>query len=211
MEYLVPVEAPCSKRASSREVVDGLVSRDDGWRIPDWLWERNEPLLPAPPGPSAGPSPPAGHNRTAMNGILLALRTGMQWKALNSTGICSSSPAHRRFQEWAQAGVFEESWRQGLLRYEELKGIDWGFLALDGAMGNRWAARTPAPILGEADRADRRRGPDRAASSGDRLQGLCLDAGYDIATFSPAGRRARLRPSRALVGRGARAKRREPE
>ena len=27
----------------------GLVSRDDGWRMPDWLWERIEPLLPAPP------------------------------------------------------------------------------------------------------------------------------------------------------------------
>ena len=25
----------------------GLVVRDDGWRIPDWLWERMEPLLPA--------------------------------------------------------------------------------------------------------------------------------------------------------------------
>jgi hypothetical protein len=27
----------------------GLVSRDDGWRMPDWLWERIEPLLPDPP------------------------------------------------------------------------------------------------------------------------------------------------------------------
>ena len=26
-----------------------MVSRDDGWRMPDWLWERVEPLLPAPP------------------------------------------------------------------------------------------------------------------------------------------------------------------
>ena len=22
----------------------GLISRDDGWRMPDWLWERIEPL-----------------------------------------------------------------------------------------------------------------------------------------------------------------------
>lgn len=27
----------------------GLVSRDDGWRIPDWLWERLEALLPPRP------------------------------------------------------------------------------------------------------------------------------------------------------------------
>ena len=25
----------------------GLVSQDDGWRIPDWLWDLMEPLLPA--------------------------------------------------------------------------------------------------------------------------------------------------------------------
>jgi putative transposase len=30
----------------------GLVSKDDGWRMPDWLWERIEPLLPKrPPHP----------------------------------------------------------------------------------------------------------------------------------------------------------------
>ena len=27
----------------------GLVDRDDGWRMPDWLWEKIEPLLPPPP------------------------------------------------------------------------------------------------------------------------------------------------------------------
>ena len=27
----------------------GLVDRDDGWRMPDWLWVKIEPLLPAPP------------------------------------------------------------------------------------------------------------------------------------------------------------------
>jgi hypothetical protein len=27
----------------------GLVSGDDGWRLPDWLWARVESLLPSPP------------------------------------------------------------------------------------------------------------------------------------------------------------------
>jgi hypothetical protein len=30
----------------------------------------------------------------------------MQRNALNATEICTSSSAHRRFQEWEQAGVF---------------------------------------------------------------------------------------------------------
>ena len=47
---------------------------------------------------------------------------------------CSSSSAHRRFQEWEQAGVFHEIWRQGLLDYDEVVGIDWAWLAADGAM-----------------------------------------------------------------------------
>ena len=65
----------------------------------------------------------------AMDAILLVLRTGMQWNALKDTTICSSSSAHRRFQEWEQAGVFHEIWRQGLLEYDTVVGIDWAWLA----------------------------------------------------------------------------------
>jgi hypothetical protein len=42
---------------------------------------------------------------------------------------------HRRFQEWTRADVFETFWREGLLAYDALNGIEWTWLALDGAMG----------------------------------------------------------------------------
>jgi hypothetical protein len=61
---------------------------------------------------------------------------------LRETKICSSSSAHRRVQEWVRAGVFAAFWRQGLLAYDALRGIDWTWLALDGAMGK-------APLGGE--------------------------------------------------------------
>ena len=99
-----------------------MVSRDDGWRMPDWLWERVQPLLPAPPFHPLGCHAPRVPDRDAMDAIMLVLRTGMQWNALNATGVCSSSSAHRRFQEWEQAGVFHEIWRQGLLEYDEVVG-----------------------------------------------------------------------------------------
>lgn len=83
----------------------GLVAKDDGWRIPDEVWERMEPLLPERPAHPLGCHRPRVPDRDAMNAILLVLRTGMQWNALNATGICSSSSAHRRFQERTQAGV----------------------------------------------------------------------------------------------------------
>ena len=119
----------------------GLVDRDDGWRVPGWLWGRMEPLLPARSPQPLGCHRPRVPNRAAMNAILLVLRTGMQWNALSVTGICSSSSAHRRFQEWQQAGVFHEFWRRGLLGYDEVVGIEWAWLAADGAM-------TEAPLGG---------------------------------------------------------------
>ena len=121
----------------------GLVARDDGWRVPDGMWERIEPLLPARPWHPLGCHNPRVPDRDAFDAILLVLRTGMQWNALDATGICSSSSAHRRFQEWAQAGVFEEFWRQGLVDYDGLKGINWEWLSCDGEMGK-------APLGGEA-------------------------------------------------------------
>jgi transposase len=123
----------------------GLVLQDDGWRIPDALWERMEPLLPERKPHPLGCHRPRVPDRNAMNAILFVLRTGAQWNALNATGICTSSSAHRRFQEWVDAGVFEEFWRQGLLKYDQLKGLDWSWLALDGTM-------TKAPLGGEKNR-----------------------------------------------------------
>ena len=86
-----------------------LVGRDERWRMPGWLWERDEPLLPEPPfhpsgcqrlrgahGDGRDPAHPAG------------AVYGMQWNALDATRICSSSSAHRRFREWERASAFAE-------------------------------------------------------------------------------------------------------
>jgi len=138
-----------------------MVSEDDGWRMPDWLWERIEPLLPGPPFHPLGCHRSRVPDRDAMDAIFLVLRTGMQWNALNATGVCSSSSAHRRFQEWEQAGVFHEIWRQGLLEYDEVVGIDWSFLSADGAM-------TKAPLGGAKtgpNPTDRAKGGRSARSS----------------------------------------------
>ena len=117
---------------------------DDGWRIPDALWERIAPLLPPRKPHPLGCHNPRVDDRRAMDAIFFVLRTACQWNALNATGICSSSSAHRRFQEWVEAGVFAELWRRGLLAYDELEGIDWEWQAIDGAM-------TKAPLGGEKD------------------------------------------------------------
>jgi hypothetical protein len=54
----------------------GLVSRDDGWRMPDWLWERIEPLLPKRPSHPLGCHNPRVPDRDAMDAILVGAENG---------------------------------------------------------------------------------------------------------------------------------------
>lgn len=125
------------------------------WRMPDALWDRFAPLIPKPvDNHPLGCHRKRVDNRAALDGIFFVLRTGCQWNALNATGLCSSSSAHRRFLEWSQAGVFEQFWRNGLLEYDPLQGIDWSWLAMDGAM-------TKAPLGGEKGRPQPHRSRQR--------------------------------------------------
>ena len=120
---------------------------DDGWRLSDAMWARMARLIPPPKPHPLGCHLPRIPDRVAMDAILLLLRTGMQWGALDTTGLCSHSSAHRRFREWTDAGVFERFWHDGLLACEALEKIDWGWLALDGTM-------TKAPLGGEKNRPE---------------------------------------------------------
>jgi putative transposase len=156
----------------------GLVVRDDGWRIPDWLWQRIVGLLPEPPSHPLGCHRARVSDRDAMDAIFLVLRTGMQWNALKVTGVCSSSAAHRRFQEWEQAGVFHEIWRQGLLEYDTVVGIDWAWLAADGAISK---APLGGPRTGPnpTDRAKRGRNVRFSARQGGSRSGWRTTAPTD--------------------------------
>ena len=124
----------------------GLRAKDDGWRIPNALWERIEPLLPPPKRHPLGCHNPPVPARQAMNAIFFVLRTGCQWAALDRTRLCKKSSAHRWFQEWTRAGVFLLIWALSLDEYEELKGLEWKWQSMDGAM-------TKAPLGGEKNRA----------------------------------------------------------
>ena len=120
------------------------VVEDDGLRIPDYMWEEMKMILPKPiDNHPLKCHKPRINNRIILNGILFVLRTGCQWQALDSTNICKHSVAHDRFQEWTKAKVFEKFWRNGLLMYDEIKGINWKWVSLDGAM-------TKSPLGGDS-------------------------------------------------------------
>lgn len=116
------------------------------FRVADAMWERIAPLIPAPAkvhrfGGGARRVP----DRVVLDAIFFVLRTGAQWHALDATGICSGSTAHRRFQEWEQAGLFDAMWAVALADYDAGVGLDWSFMSIDGSMGKaRWEAEVRA-------------------------------------------------------------------
>ena len=89
-------------------------------------------------------------DRDCADAIFFVLRTGCQWQALDQTELCAHSTAHDRFQEWVQAGVFLKLWQAGVEQFDELCGIEWDWLSMDGAM-------TKAPLGGEKNRAQSHR------------------------------------------------------
>ena len=117
---------------------------NDSYKIPDALWSEIEPLLP-PEKPKPKGGCPRMSNRKAMDAIFYILRTGCQWKALPRS-LGAPSTVHDRFQEWQKAGVFHRMWGTGLEKYDELKGLDWEWQSMDGAI-------TKAPLGGEKNRA----------------------------------------------------------
>lgn len=116
--------------------------------ISDTLWERLAPHLPVhvPKAHPLGCHRRRIPDREVLTAIFFVLRTGCQWKALDATGLCKGSTAHSRFQEWVQAGVFARLWEVALQDYEDLIGLDFDWVSLDGSLHK-------APLGGKKNRA----------------------------------------------------------
>jgi transposase len=118
-----------------------------GYRISDELWAVLQPLLPVHTNKHRfGGGRPRVLDRTCADAIFYVLRTGCQWQALDQTELVAHSTAHDRFQAWVDADVFLKLWKTGLEKFDELKGIDWEWQSMDGAM-------TKAPLGGKKNRA----------------------------------------------------------
>ena len=104
--------------------------------IPDTLWERLAPLLSvhSPKVRPLGCHRRRIPDRDALNAVFFVLRTDCQWKALDATGLCKGSTAHRRFQQWVQAGVFARLWGAALRDHDELIGLNFVWMALDDSL-----------------------------------------------------------------------------
>jgi len=127
----------------------------ESYQVCDELWAKLQPLLPPHVNTHRfGGGRPRADDRKCMNAILFVLRTGCQWNALDATGLCPSSTAHDRYQEWVKAGVFQRLWTAGLVEYDQSKGLDWAWQSMDGAM-------TKAPLGGEKMRTEPHRSGEK--------------------------------------------------
>jgi len=127
------------------------------WELSDSMWERIAPLLPPRQPHYRGRGKhkrnvggrPWVDARQAMSGILYVLRTGCPWKAV-PRHFGTGSTIHRYFQNWTEAGVFEQMWQAGLSEYDDVIGIGWrwpGTPRFGGAAGPKWQAADGAHPL----------------------------------------------------------------
>src|SRR4029453_11347489 len=131
------------KRTRSRAAVNKVTA---SYRVSDALWPVLQPVGPKHENTHRfGGGRPRVPDRQCADAIFYVLRTGCQWGALDATDLCPHSTAHDRFQTWVTAGVFRKLWKVGVEQFDELKGRDWGWLSMDGAL-------TKAPLGGEKNR-----------------------------------------------------------
>ena len=76
--------------------------------VPDGLWDRVAPLLPAPkPRRRRYPGRLPLGDRAALAGIVFVLKTGIAWHQLPTSLVgCSGVTCWRRLRDWTEAGVW---------------------------------------------------------------------------------------------------------
>jgi transposase len=135
------------------------------YRVSEELWAVLAAVVPKHKNSHRfGGGRPRVPDRQCADAIFYVLRTGCQWGALDATDLCPHSTAHDRFQAWVAAGVFRKLWQAGVEEFDELKGLEWTWLSMDGAV-------TKAPLGGEKNRAQsygprQKRGQAQSADRG---------------------------------------------
>ncbi|MFE7116974.1 IS5 family transposase [Streptomyces sp. NPDC057654] len=117
--------------------------------VPDDLWERIAPLLPArPPRRHRFPGRKPVDDRVAPAGIVYVLCTGVAWADVPAERIgCSGVTCRRRLRDWTEAGVWPRlhAALPAELRSAGLLGMD--DCSIDGSRALKGGAHTgPSPV-----------------------------------------------------------------
>jgi transposase len=138
--------------------------------LPDELWQRIQPLLPAPPPRPRGGVPRRVPDRNCVAALIFMARTSTPWTLLpaKELGCGSATTCWRRLDEWAKAGVFDQLQLVLLDELGENGRIDlWGSVLTASACG-----RSRGDLTG-ANPTDRGKAGSKLHVAGD-LSGLPL-------------------------------------
>lgn len=157
---ILPVEASYTtetalKSSCSTEQVSKTASTYLAWDLPDELWALMEPLIP--PKTSHLGRPRTVDLRKITAGIFYVLRTGTQWQAAPRERFGPPSTVYAYFADWVEAKIFEKLWAKALEFYDDLPGLEWKWLSIDGAMTQAPLGGAPLdltrPTVGSAGRS----------------------------------------------------------
>jgi transposase len=99
-------------------------------RLPDEIWAIFEPVLP--PVVWSGEGRPPISNHKCLHGLLYVLITGIGWEYVPPC-FPSGRTIKDRLQLWLQRDSFRTAWQRLAQRYEQLHGINWDKVLLDGS------------------------------------------------------------------------------
>jgi len=165
--FLWPYQGNLSEKGKNR------MPRTRPWEVSDQMWEKVQPLIPPAPSHAKG-GRPRMDDRRAFEAIIYVLSTGIQWNALPRE-LGASTTVYDRFQEWEKAGFFRALWQAGLYDDDEVRGIEWEWQSVDGAMRHQplsgKARSVPTHTASAKSRVKRRRFPDGTRYSQSRVTG----------------------------------------
>jgi transposase len=103
--------------------------------VPDGLWDRIAPLLPAPkPRRHRYPGRRPIDDRAALAGIVFVLKTGIAWNQLPTAVVgCSGVTCWRRLRDWTEAGVWPTLHELLLAQLRAAGELDLEVCAVDGS------------------------------------------------------------------------------
>ena len=103
------------------------------WHVDDVLWGQVEKVLEEH-DPPARFGPARIDQRSALDGVIYRMRSGVQWNRLPKE-YGDDSSVHRTFQRWVKRGVIGRIWAVLVEGCEELGGVDWEWQSFDCALG----------------------------------------------------------------------------
>ncbi|MBV1940535.1 IS5 family transposase [Streptomyces sp. NPDC060006] len=119
--------------------------------VPDDLWERVAPLLPArPPRRRRYPGRLPADDRAALRGIVYVLCKSVSWRDVPAEQVgCSGVTAWRRLRDWTEAGVWPQLHEVLLAELRAAGLLDMDDAAIDGSHVRalkRGAHTGPSPV-----------------------------------------------------------------